>query len=512
MNQKHGKVFFIGAGPGNAGLLTLRGLEALKASDLVIYDRLISPEILELIPESTPLHCAEELPGCHPERIENIVKLMVEATRNGKTVGRLKGGDPLLFGRGHEEIDPLCEKKIPFEIIPGVTAALGATAFAGFPLTDRDLSSAVAFITGHEKPGKTESMIDWANLAHFKGSLVFYMGIKRASAIQENLTRNGMPEDTPTAVVSNATLYDQKSFATTLGQLTETINQNKIQPPSMIVIGKVARRLGDWNWSEKLPLSGASIAIARPKGQETAFASALRKLGASVSLITSMEIIDPPSMDSLDQSIYNLSSFHWIVFTSANGVRKFIQRVLAIGKDLRVFGQTKIACIGKATAHALKEFHLDADMVPPVFNSESVVKELAPLIANQQVLLARAVEGRPELAQELSKFCKLTEAFCYAQQKPTHQQMETYRNLLVEKHFDYLVATSPNVAKLFISLLPCNLAKTPSMVSISPLTDAEFQKAGLINNLIAHSFDSEGILEVLIGDWLQKKMMKKTNN
>ena len=504
MKTKPGKVIFIGAGPGNPDLITIKGAKELKTCDLVIYDRLVSPEILEIIPKTTAVRCAEEMPGCHPERIESIVKIMVESSLQGLKVARLKGGDPLLFGRGQEEIDPLVQKNIPFEIIPGVTAALGASAYSGFPLTDRDLSSAVAFITGHEKAGKVNSMLDWANLAHFKGSLVFYMGIKRASVIQENLILHGRSPETPLAIISNATSPNQKSYFSKLADLSATIQANCINPPSLIVVGEVAGKLGSWNWASQLPLAGAKILIARPIGQESELTQDLRDLGADVKSLHSMEIVDPPSWQILDDAISQLDDFSYVVFTSVNGVRKFVQRLTFLGKDLRALGKTKIACIGEVTALELEAYHLKADLIPKVFNSDSLTKDLAPLVQGKKVLLARAMEGKESLRLDLSKVSTVVDAPCYAQKKPNEEYLATFGSMISEEKFDYVFATSPNIAKLLIPLIPSHLAST-KIVSISPLTDSEFEAKGYKNRITSEVFTTNGMIEVTIKDWKLKR-------
>ena len=514
MNEDSGGfVYFIGAGPGDPGLLTIRGQQLLLEVDIVIFDRLVSPQILQMIPESTQKICAESLPGCHPERISVLVDLMLKNAKNGFKVARLKGGDPLLFGRGSEEIEPLIENRILFEIVPGVTAAFGASAYCGLPLTHRGFSSAVAFITGHEKEGKTDSFLNWSEIARFPGTLVFYMGVKRAHVIQSNLISQGMKADTPVAIISDATLPTQKNAVSVLDDLTNTVAKENLHPPAIIIIGEAAKYLGRWDWRGKLLLGGASILIARPKGQADGFADKLKNLGANVFQFDSMAIKSPDDWSSVDREINQISSFDWIVFTSANGVEKFFNRFVHLGVDIRRISALKIACVGPATASALKQFHVQADLVPSRHDAEGLINALYPLVENKKVLLARAKEGRPLLAQELAKICNINEIQVYSQSGPEQHQINQIKTQISHKAVDYVAVTSSNNAKILIEYLGDELkagiaSGSTKLIAISPLTADELKKLGFNEIICPVEFTTNGITAEIIRDYGEKKQTK----
>jgi uroporphyrinogen III methyltransferase/synthase len=505
-----GFVYFIGAGPGDPGLLTVRGQQILSDADLIIYDRLVSFQILQILPDETPKICAESLPGCHPERMEVLVDLMIANASKGLKVARLKGGDPLLFGRGSEEIEPLIAKNIAFEIVPGVTAALGASAFSGIPLTHREFSSAVAFITGHEKAGKPDSFLHWPEISKFPGTLVFYMGVKRAQVIQSNLLEQGMSPQTPVAIISEATLPQQKQATTALGNLTALVAQENFEPPAIIIIGSAAKYLGLWGWRNKLPLGNASVLISRPKGQGADFSTKLKNLGANVFQFDSMIIKSPDDWSLVDHEIKNIASFDWLVFTSANGVEKFLQRFLQLGFDIRMLSDLKIACIGPSTALALKLFHIYPDLIPPRHDAEGLIEALAPLVKGGKVLLARAREGRALLSQELSKICQITDLHVYSQSPPSQEQIGNIKKMLSHTSMDYVAVTSSNSAKVIFDslgdlLAPRIHAGKTKVVAISPLTSEEVKDLGWGSGLSSASFTTDGMIEEMIKDWSKEE-------
>lgn len=510
----NGVVYFIGAGPGDPGLLTVRGHQLLNSADLVIYDRLVSGQILSSLPEGITKVCAESLPGCHPERMVSLVDLMLSNAKKGLKVARLKGGDPLLFGRGSEEIEPLLANNIPFEIVPGVTAALGASAYAGIPLTHREFSSAVAFITGHEKDGKTGSFLDWNEIAKFPGTLVFYMGVKRALVIQSNLIKQGMSDQTPVSIISNATLPNQKQVSTNLSSLASVIQKEMFEPPAIIIIGAAAKFLGLWDWRNKLPLGNASVLISRPKGQSLEFSTKLRNLGAHVLQFDSMEIIGPESWNLVDQEIHNLSAYDWLVFTSSNGVEKFFNRFFDLDYDIRTLAKIKIACIGPSTALALRQFHLKADLIPEKYDAEGLLGALLPMVKGAKILLARAKEGRNLIPQELSKACEITDIHVYSQKKPSPDQILFTQQAISSQHIDYVAVTSSNSAKLLVESLGSQLeagirsGKT-KIIAISPLTGEELLLAGWNNIICAKEFTANGIVNEMVSDWAKKSLLKR---
>ncbi len=512
-----GVVYFIGAGPGDPGLLTVRGHQLLSSADIVIYDRLVSVQILSGLPENIAKICAESLPGCHPERMITLVDLMLQNAKKGLKVARLKGGDPLLFGRGSEEIEPLIINNIPFEIVPGVTAALGASAYAGIPLTHREFSSAVAFITGHEKDGKTGSFLNWNEIAKFPGTLVFYMGVKRALVIQSNLIKQGMNPQTPVSIVSNATLPNQKQASTVLSSLTSVIEIEKFEPPAIIIIGPAAKFLGLWDWRSNLPLGNASVLISRPKGQALDFSNKLKNLGAHVLQFDSMEIISPDSWDGVDSEIHNIFYYNWLVFTSSNGVEKFFSRFFYLDYDARTLGKIKIACIGPSTAIALRQYHLKADLVPDKYDAEGLLGALMPLVKGAKILLPRAKEGNSLLTLELSKICQITDLPIYSQKKPSLEQIRFSQQTISSQPINFVAVTSSNSAKLLVESFKEQLeagirSGNTQVIAISPLTGGELLRAGWDNIICAKEFTTDGIIEEMVRIWANKKTPSKNLN
>ncbi|MSR32267.1 MAG: uroporphyrinogen-III C-methyltransferase [Gemmataceae bacterium] len=507
--EKPATVYFVGAGPGNPGLITVRGAQILSQAGLVIYDRLVSHQILELCPETVEKICAESLPGCHPERIPALTVLLMEKARAGINVVRLKGGDPLLFGRGAEEIEPLAAEGIPFEVVPGITAALGASAFAGILLTDRTLASAVAFVTGHEKPGKEDSLLDWGNLARFPGTLVFYMGIARVAYLTSNLIAKGMPPDTPCAVVSWATMGKQKVCRCSLEDLPPAVEKNQINPPAVIIVGKTAAAPSLLDWRQHLPLKGAAILLARPQGQNRESSEQLSSLGADVFSVPSMNIGPPKSWENVDQAILRLEAFDWIVFTSVNGVRRFFTRVLELGFDLRKMGSCKIAAIGPATAKALASYSLKADQVPATYSSEGLAESLAPHVQGKKILLVRAEQGRAVLKDALDPLANLTQVAVYCQQPPRRGDLEFLRSHLENGLIHYLLVTSSNIAKNLVDLAGESLLKAveigkTKVVSISPITSTALRELGVNPALEAKVFTMNGLIDQVIADWAKR--------
>src|SRR5262245_46367071 len=409
------KVALVGAGPGHPGLLTLRAVECLRCADLVLYDRLVPVELLEHAPASAKRMCVEEVPTPHPERYPLIHQSMIDAARQGLRVVRLKGGDPFVFGRGAEEAEALRAAGIDYEIVPGVTAALGATACAGIPVTHRRHSSAVALITGHEQPGKPGSRLDWPALAAFPGTLVFYMAVGRLESIAGSLLHNGKPAETPAAVIERGSTARQRTIRATLATLVEVVRREQVQAPALVVLGEVVPLRDELQWFENRPLFGKRVLVTRPRHLAGEMVAALADLGAEAVVLPVVEIADPDDWGPVDAALARLGDYHWLAFTSANGVKAFLDRLLARGRDLRALGGLKLAAIGPATAEALKAYHLSADVVPAEFNSEGLVAALRPRVAGQRVLLARADRGLELLREELGKIAAVEQIAVYSQ-------------------------------------------------------------------------------------------------
>jgi uroporphyrinogen III methyltransferase/synthase len=495
-------VFLVGAGPGDPGLLTVRALECLGQADLVIYDKLVPPRFLDQAAPNAERLCVADLPGCHPERGPQIHEAMIEAARQGKRVVRLKGGDPFLFGRGGEEAQALHEAGIPFEVVPGVTAGLAAAACAGIPLTHRQHASAVAFITGHEDPAKPENKLDWEMLARFPGTLVIYMGMARLPQIVHVLLQHGKPASTPAAVIQHGTMGHQRTIESTLGQLAEAVRAAGLASPAIIVIGSVVTLRRELAWFEKRPLFGRCVLVTRPRVQSARLVQRLEQLGASTLSLPTLEVREPADWAPVDQALENLGQYHWLVFTSANGVHALVRRLRQRGYDLRALGGLRLATIGPATAQALREYFLEPDLVPDEFRSESLAAALAERALGQRVLLARADRGRDLLRAELAKVATVDQVAVYSQVDLPAENADVLVGLR-SGTVDYVTVTSSNVARVVIQALDPEARRRVQMgevklVSISPVTSAVIRELGMPVGAEAQEYTTEGVVQAMI--------------
>ena len=373
------RVFLVGAGPGSPGLLTVRGAEVLARADLVLYDQLVPERLLDLAPATAERLCVRDLPGQHPDKYPHIHLKLIETANAGKTVVRLKGGDPLIFGRGGEEAEALRAAGLAYEIVPGVTAAIAAGAYLELPLTHRLHASAVAFVTGHELPNKPGNKLDWKALAAFPGTLAIYMGIARLPVIVGELLKYGKSPDTPVGIVERASLGEQRSVFATLATIEDARRHAGLEAPGLILIGDTVAQRAPHPWFESRPLFGQRVLVTRPAHQAAGMVRKLEHLGAVVSRMPVVEIRELADFAAVDRALDQLraGAWDWLVFTSANGVHALLRRLDAVGRDLRDLGSVKLAAIGPKTAAALREYRLRADLVPAsTFSSEGMVEAL----------------------------------------------------------------------------------------------------------------------------------------
>jgi uroporphyrinogen III methyltransferase/synthase len=495
-------VSLVGAGPGNAALLTLRAIECLGNADLVLYDRLVPLQMLDHAPKAAERICVTELAPHHAERCVPIHRTMIDAARQGKRVVRLKGGDPFVFGRGGEEAQALREAGIPFEVVPGVTAALGAAACAGIPLTHRQYASAVAFVTGHENPAKSEPDIDWAGLARFPGTLVVYMGLARLTTIAQTLITHGKAADAPAAVVQSCTTGEQYVVTAPLAEIAAAVAAAGIASPALAIIGDVVRLREHLAWFEQRPLFGKRVLVTRPRARAGSLAAQLEQLGAIPLLLPAIEIGPPADWQAVDRAIAQLTGYRWLVFTSVNGVESFVGRLLQSGRDLRVLGGLKLAVIGPGTADALRGYHLEPDLSPAEFRSETLAAALKPLVVGQRVLLARADRGREVLYDELREVAEVDQVAVYSQVDAVQPDAEVL-DALRRGEVDYVLLTSSNIARSLARLLDgqcqqwLRSGKT-RIVSISPVTSAAIRELGWPVAAEATVYTMQGIIDSLV--------------
>ncbi|HVJ68630.1 MAG TPA: uroporphyrinogen-III C-methyltransferase, partial [Caulifigura sp.] len=396
-----GKVYLVGAGPGDPGLITLRGVECLKLADLVLYDGLVNPLLLRHTTGDTERTARTRRGGTHTPQ-ESVNDRMIAAAREGKTVVRLKGGDPFIFGRGGEEAVALAAAGIPFEVVPGITAATAAAVYSGISLTHRDFASAVTFITGHEEHSRAESKLDYAALAKISGTLVFYMGLDRVELIAQHLIAAGKPVETPAAVVCQATLPGQKSVVGQLDDIAGKVRDAGLHAPSLIIVGDVIAARQGADWFRKRPLFGLSIGVARAEEQLEPVIAKVVLQGAEPVLMPLIQIGPPDDVASVDAAIGRISEYDWLIFTSVNGVSGLFDRLWKQGGDARRLAATRVAVIGPATRDALMRYGIQADLMPPTFRAESLAEALQPLVGGKRVLWARANRGRDVLPREIS--------------------------------------------------------------------------------------------------------------
>jgi uroporphyrinogen III methyltransferase/synthase len=495
-------VFLVGAGPGHPGLLTLRAVECLRQADLVLYDRLVAPALLDYAPPGAERRCVTELAGSHPERVPQVHEALIGAARAGRRVVRLKGGDPSIFGRVGEEAEALRRAGVPFEIVPGVTAALGAAAYAGIPLTHRHSASAVALVTGHECADKGGSALDWSALAHFPGTLVFYMAVGHLEEIVRSLTAHGKAADTPAAVVRQATLGCQRTVTAPLGELPAAARAAGITAPALAVIGPVVGLRDAVSWFERQPLFGRGVLVTRPRHQAGELLRRLEGLGAVPYLLPTVEVRPPADWAPVDAALADLRRYDWLVFTSSNGVHALMRRLLDTGRDLRALGSIKLAVIGPSTAEAVRSYRLVPDFIPPVFCSESLAAGLRERAAGRRILLARADRGRDVLRQELAAVATVDQVAVYSQVDSVEADPATL-DALRRGDIQYVTLTSSNIARSFFRVVDEPIRErirsgAVKLVTISWITSDYVRMQGWPVAAEAKEATTEGVVAALV--------------
>lgn len=501
MSKSTGMVYLVGGGPGDPGLLTLRGLECLRRADVVLYDGLVNPILLRHSRAVAERTCRVSAGGeRHLDQVE-INQRLVTAAKQGKTVVRLKGGDPFVFGRGSEEAAALAAEGIPFEVVPGVTAAVAAGEYAGFSVTHRDHASAVAFITGHEDPAKESPSLDYGALAAFPGTLVFYMGWHRLPRIAGALVEAGKYASTAVAVVSHASWPSQQTVTGTLATIAEQVIAAGLRPPSLIVVGECVRQREQLAWFEKRPLFGRRIGVTRADEQADAQIDRIFELGAEPVLMPTLEIEPPENWDSVDEVLGRVGDFDWVVFTSVNGVRAFFGRLWELGGDARRLSRARLAAIGSSTADALGEFHLRADVVPGTFRAEHLAAALSPLMSGQRVLWPRANRVRDVLRTELTAAGARLEEVVVYQHRDVSAWSDEVSQRLISGQLDWIGVSSPaiarNVARLIPDVARMHLGERIRIASISPITSAACQEVGLPVSAEAIEHTWDGLLAAI---------------
>jgi uroporphyrinogen III methyltransferase / synthase len=493
-------VYLVGAGPGDPGLLTARALELIAAADVILHDRLIPASALDGARSDAELLYVGKRGGGASVPQEQTEQLMIARARAGKSVVRLKGGDPFVFGRGGEEAQALRAAGIPYEVVPGITAGVAASAYAGIPVTFRGLASAVALVTGHEDPGKPDASIDWRALAAFPGTLVFYMGVRRLPEIADSLLSAGRSDQEPAAVLERGTLAGQRHIAGTLGTIARLADEAQVRAPSITVIGPVAKLADELAWLEPGPLSGLTVAVTRARAQSSELAKGLESLGAraiQIPTIQARALPGPPP----DVEPYDL-----LCLTSPTGVNALFERLAAGGLDARALTGPRIAAIGPGTAAALAEHGILADVVARRAVAEGLLEaldEIDPPV--RRALIARALQGRELLPEQLRARGAEVEMLALYETVPGPVPPDVLREAL---QADYITFTSASTVRFFLQALdgviaadnPAGLSARTRIVSIGPITSEALRDRGLEPHVEAASHDVDGLVTALVAD------------
>jgi uroporphyrinogen III methyltransferase/synthase len=493
-----GKVYLVGAGPGDPKLITVRGAEAIARADVIVNDRLASPKLLKLARPGVEVIYVGKASRDHTVPQDQIIQTIVDLALQGKTVVRLKGGDPFVFGRGGEEAEALAEAGIEFVVVPGISSSIAAPAYAGIPVTHRSLSASLGIITGHEAPGKPDSDIKWDKIATGLDTLVFLMGVEHLSDIVRALIDNGRAADTPVALVQWGTHPRQRTVVGTLANIVETVRESGLTAPAVTIVGDVVRMREAISWFEKRPLFGKRIIITRAESSGDALTEQIEELGAQVDEFAVIKFVDPPDYTPIDAAISRLDSFDWIIFTSANGVEWFVRRLIETGRDIRAFGNAKLGAIGPKTADALRELRLRVDYVPSKYVAEAVVSEFPEDVAGKRILIARALEAREELPNGLRGLgAEVTVAAVY-RTVTDESSAEALRQRIEDEPVDVITFTSASTVNSFFELigdekLPANVIAA----CIGPITADAAREHGLSNIVSASEYTIEGLVESL---------------
>jgi uroporphyrinogen III methyltransferase/synthase len=490
-------VYLVGAGPGDPGLVTLRGMECLSLADLVLYDYLVNPAVLEHAPASAELVCLGHHSIGRALSPDEIIARVLDAARGGRTVVRLKGGDPSIFGRGGDETQVLRETGIPFEVVPGITAGLAAAAYCQIPMTHHDDASAVALIAGQERHNKAASRLDYGALAEFPGTLVFYMGVRKAAEWSRSLIEHGKPPEIPVAVVRWCTRPRQRTVRCTLATVAEVVSREGLRPPAVFVVGKVVDRVPPISWFAARPLFGTRVLVAGSPETSRKLHDHLAALGADVITQPAIRITDPPDWVPVDAALEGLDRYDWLVFSSGNGVDYFFRRLFGQGGDVRRLGRVKLAAVGSGTAERLARYHLQADLVPDQFNAESLARALADEAEGRSFLLARASRGREVLAGELRRAgAEVDQIVVYGSDDVEDADPEVAA-ALSSGQLDWITVTSPATARSLVRLYGEAL-RSSRLASISPLTSAALRELGYEPAAEASPHTAAGLVDAIL--------------
>jgi uroporphyrinogen III methyltransferase/synthase len=508
-DQNIGKVYLVGAGPGDPGLITVKGLRCIAEAGVLVYDRLAGGRLLAHARAGAELIYVGKLPDRHTLPQEEINRLLLEKARQGKIVTRLKGGDPYLFGRGGEEAEILAENGIPFEVVPGITSAIAVPAYAGIPVTHRDFTSSFAVITGHEDPAKNESGIAWDKIATGIGTLVFLMGVGNLPFIVRKLVENGRDPSTPVALIRWGTRPEQRTLTGTLADIVAKVHSAGFHSPAVTIVGEVVGLRDKLQWFENKPFFGKRIVVTRSRAQAGVLSVKIEALGGEPFEFPAIEVVPPADYGPLDRAIGVIESYRWVVFTSVNGVEHFFARLRHCRRDLRDLKGVRLCAIGPRTREALEEKGLLVDYVPDEYRAEAAAELLRGAIEpGDRVLLPRADIARPELAALLSAMGAAVDNVEAYRTRRGGGDAALLRGMLQEGLVHAVTFTSSSTARNFVELLGPDglngLLNGVVLASIGPVTSAAARELGLRIDVEAREYTIDGLIAALL-EYFQAK-------
>lgn len=501
--MKEGKVYLVGAGPGDPDLITVKGRECLKRADIIIYDHLASATLLKYARQDAEIIYVGKQEGIHTLPQDEMNDLIVEKAKQGRTVVRLKGGHPFIFGRGGEEAEALALAKVLFEVVPGITSAIAAPAYAGIPLTHRGYSASVGIVTGHEDPTKEQSTVDWSKLATGVGTLVILMGVKNLPSITEKLIAAGRDPKTPVALVRWGTTPQQITLVGTLETIVAQAEAAELKPPVAIVVGEVVNLRQTLNWFEKRPLFGKTVVVTRTREQASELVAQLSDLGAECLEFPTIRVVPPEDWAPLDAVIDRLDTYDWLVLTSVNGVDFFFHRLFEKGKDVRALGNVRTATIGPATAKRLRDFGLKSDIVPETYRAESIIEAFKnEPMDGKRVLLPRAKEARPVLPTEVRKMGATVDEIAAYRTEQAGDNLDLLISRLEQRSIDIVTFTSSSTVRNFKALLPAegfeSLIDGVKIACIGPITANTAKELGFRVDIEAQEYTIPGLCEAIL--------------
>jgi len=493
------KVYLVGAGPGDPGLLTIKGMECIRKANVVVYDRLVHPSILKYVPSDAEMIYVGKISSDHTMRQEEINQLLVDKAMEDKIVVRLKGGDPFIFGRGGEEAEVLVANGIKFEIVPGISSAVAVPAYAGIPVTHRGLCSTLGIITGHEDPGKTTSSIKWDKISTGIDTLVFLMGVENLSNIVANLINNGRDPSSPIALVRWGTRAEQETISGTLANIVDKVRLQGFKSPAVTVVGDVVNLREKLRWFDNRPLSGLKILVTRSREQSSTLSDILREYGAEPIEFPVIKISPPEDYIELDRSLESIENYDWILFASANAVLSTIKRLQQLGGDVRWLKGPKIGAIGPKTSEALETLGIKVDFTPTVFMAETMIQEFPENLSGKKILLPRAKEGREIIIEKITEKGAIIDVVTAYQTQIEDSDATSIQGLLRDKEIDIITFTSSSTVRNFVQLIGNYKQEPdgPKIACIGPITAQTATEYGMIPDIIAAENTIESLASVI---------------